>query len=145
VLEGLAGPCPFKNNGERVVAGQRLMQSASDIFLGWTQGVHGRDFYVRQLRDMKVAPNLAGSTPRILAAYGHRCGRALARAHAKSGDAAALTGYLGANDVFDQAVADYALAYADQVERDYEAFRAAIGAGRFPVETQPSGIEPAIR
>jgi uncharacterized protein (DUF2252 family) len=145
VLEGRAGPCRFTNNGERVVAGQRLMQSASDIFLGWTRGVHGRDFYVRQLRDMKIAPNLAGSTPRGLAAYGHLCGRALARAHAKAGDAAALAGYLGAKDVFDQGVADYALAYADQVERDYAAFRAAAGAGRFPVETQPSGIETAVR
>jgi uncharacterized protein (DUF2252 family) len=145
VLEGLAGPCSFSNNGERVVHGQRLMQSASDIFLGWTQGMHGHDFYVRQLRDMKIAPNLVGYTPRALAAYGHLCGRALARAHAKSGNAAELTGYLGVNDVFDEAVADYALAYADQVERDYEAFRAATRAGRFPVETQPSEVESAIR
>jgi uncharacterized protein (DUF2252 family) len=145
VLEGLTGPCPFPNNGERVVVGQRLMQSASDIFLGWTRGMHGHDFYVRQLRDMKIAPNLAGYAPRTLAAYGHLCGRALARAHAKSGDAAALTGYLGATGVFDEAVADYALAYADQVEKDYEAFRAATRAGRFPVTTQPSEIEQAIR
>jgi uncharacterized protein (DUF2252 family) len=145
VLEGLAGPSPFTNNGERVVAGQRLMQSASDIFLGWTQGLHGHDFYVRQLRDMKIAPNLAGYAPRTLAAYGHLCGRALARAHAKSGDAAMLTGYLGTTTVFDEAVADYALAYADQVERDYEVFRAATRAGRFPLETQPSEIEQAIR
>jgi uncharacterized protein (DUF2252 family) len=145
VLEGLAGPCPFTNNGERVVAGQRLMQSASDIFLGWTRGLHGRDFYVRQLRDMKIAPNLAGCTPRILAAYGHLCGRALARAHAKAGDAAAISGYLGATDVFDEAIADYALAYADQVEKDYELFRAATRAGRFPVETLPSEVESAIR
>jgi uncharacterized protein (DUF2252 family) len=145
VLEGLAGPCPFSNNGERVVAGQRLMQSASDIFLGWTRGMHGRDFYVRQLRDMKIALSLAACTPRILAAYGHLCGRALARAHAKSGDAAAISGYLGTTDVFDEAVADYALAYADQVEKDYESFRAATRAGRFPVETLPSEIESAIR
>jgi uncharacterized protein (DUF2252 family) len=145
VLEGLAGPCPFRNNGERVVAGQRMMQSASDIFLGWTRGMHGRDFYVRQLRDMKVAPNLAGYAPRTLAAYGHLCGRALARAHAKSGDAAALTGYLGATGAFDEAVADYAVAYADQVERDYEAFRAAARAGRFPLETQPTEVDQAIR
>jgi uncharacterized protein (DUF2252 family) len=145
VLEGLAGHSPFANNGERVVEGQRLMQSASDIFLGWTKGMHGRDFYVRQLRDMKVAPNLAGYAPRTLAAYGHICGRALARAHAKSGDAAALSGYLGGTGVFDEAVADYAVAYADQVERDYAAFRAATRTGRFPIETQPSGIEQAIR
>jgi uncharacterized protein (DUF2252 family) len=145
VLEGLAGPCPFPNNGERVVAGQRLMQSASDVFLGWTRGMHGRDFYVRQLRDMKIAPNLAGYAPRTLAAYGHLCGRALGRAHAKSGDAAAITGYLGATGVFDEAIADYALAYADQVEKDYESFRAATRAGRFPIETVPSETEQAIR
>jgi uncharacterized protein (DUF2252 family) len=145
VLEGLAGPCRFTNNGERVVAGQRLMQSASDIFLGWTRGMHGRDFYIRQLRDMKIAPNLTGYTPRTLAAYGHLCGRALARAHAKSADAATLTGYLGGNGVFDEAIADYALAYADQVEQDYEAFQAATRAGRFPIETQPSEMEQAVR
>jgi hypothetical protein len=121
------------------------MQSASDIFLGWARGMHGRDFYVRQLRDMKIAPNLTGYGPRTLAAYGHLCGRALARGHAKAGDAAALTGYLGPTGAFDEAVADYALAYADQVEQDYEAFRAATRAGRFPLETQPSELEQAIR
>jgi hypothetical protein len=94
---------------------------------------------------MKIAPNLAGCTPRILAAYGHLCGRALARAHAKSGDAAAISGYLGTTDVFDEAIADYALAYADQVEKDYELFRAATRAGRFPVETLPSEVESVIR
>jgi uncharacterized protein (DUF2252 family) len=145
VFEGLAGPCPYRNNGERVVAGQRLMQSASDIFLGWTQGMHGRDFYVRQLRDMKIAPDLAGAAPRSLIAYGHLCGRALARAHAKSGDAAAITGYLGSTEVFDAAIAQYALAYADQVETDYAAFRAATRSGRFPIETLPSRMEQAIR
>jgi uncharacterized protein (DUF2252 family) len=145
VLEGLAGPSPFANNGERVVVGQRLMQSASDVFLGWTRDMRGRDFYVRQMRDVKIAPNLRGYAPRTLAAYAHLCGRALARAHAKTGDAATLTGYLGATSAFDEAVADYALAYADQVERDYEAFRAAARAGRFPLETQPSEIEQAIR
>jgi uncharacterized protein (DUF2252 family) len=145
VLEGLAGPSPYETNGERVVEGQRLMQSASDIFLGWTGGVHGRQFYVRQLRDMKIAPNLTGYGPRTLAAYGHLCGRALARAHAKSGDAAALSGYLGANDIFEDAIASYAIAYADQVQRDYESFRAAIRSGRFPIETVPSDIEQALR
>jgi uncharacterized protein (DUF2252 family) len=145
VLEGPAGPSRFANNGERVVAGQRLMQSASDIFLGWARGMNDRHFYVRQLRDMKIAPSLTGYTPGTLAAYGHLCGRALARAHAKSGDAATITGYLGTTDVFDEAIADYALAYADQVEEDYESFRAATRAGRFPVATVPSEIEQAIR
>jgi uncharacterized protein (DUF2252 family) len=145
VLEGLAGASPFANNGERVVTGQRLMQSASDIFLGWAKGADGRDYYVRQLRDMKVAPDLTGYTPRILAAYGVLCGRALARAHAKAGDAPTIAGYLGANTSFDEAAAEYALAYADQVEKDYESFRAAIRAGRFPIETLPSELEQAIR
>jgi uncharacterized protein (DUF2252 family) len=145
VLEKLAGPNPYANNGERVVLGQRLMQSASDLFLGWTRDRNGRDFYVRQLRDMKIAPNLAGYAPGTLAAYGHLCGRVLARAHAKAGDAAALAGYLGTTDQYDEAVADYALAYAEQVEKDYDAFRAATRAGRFPIETQPTEIEQAVR
>src|SRR5262249_9969218 len=132
VLEGLAGHSPFANNGERVVTGQRLMQSASDIFLGWTRAMHVHDFYVLQMRDMKIAPDLTGYSPRILAGYGRLCGRALARAHAKAGDAATIAGYLGSTDVFDEAVADYALAYADQVEKDYASFRAAIRAGRAP-------------
>jgi uncharacterized protein (DUF2252 family) len=145
VLEGLAGSCPFTNNGERVVTGQRLMQSASDIFLGWCRGTDGRDYYVRQLRDVKIAPDLTGYTPRILAGYGHLCGRTLARGHAKSGDAATIAGYLGNRDIFDEAIAQYALAYADQVEKDYEKFKAAIRSGRFPIETSPSETEEAIR
>jgi uncharacterized protein (DUF2252 family) len=144
VLEGLAGSSPFANDGERVVRGQRLMQSASDIFLGWVRVAH-RDYYVRQMRDMKVAPDLTGYTPTLLATYGRVCGRTLARAHAKSGDATVLAGYLGNRGVFDEAVARYALAYADQVEKDYEQFKAAITSGRFPVETLPSETEEAIR
>jgi uncharacterized protein (DUF2252 family) len=144
VLEGLAGASPFKNNGERVVTGQRLMQSASDIFLGWSHGPHG-DCYVRQMRDMKVAPDLAGYTPDLLAAYATLCGRTLARAHAKAGDAATIAGYLGNRGAFDDAIAKYALAYADQVEEDYEKFKGAIRSGRFPVETLPSETEEAIR
>ena len=144
VLEGLAGPAPFPNNGERVVTGQRLMQAASDIFLGWTQD-RDRDFYVRQMRDMKMAPNLAGYDPDMLADYARLCGRALARAHAKSGEAATIAGYLGNGTAFDEAVAQYAVAYADQVEKDYDQFKAAIRSGRFPVETLPSEIELAIR
>jgi uncharacterized protein (DUF2252 family) len=145
VLEGRAGPAPYANNGERVVTGQRLMQSASDIFLGWSRGLHGRDAYIRQLRDMKLAPDLAGYTPDMLSAYAVLCGRTLARAHAKSGDAATIAGYLGNGTAFDEAVAHYAQAYADQVDKDYDEFKAAICSGRFPVETLPSDIEQAIR
>src|SRR5262249_25948310 len=109
------------------------------------RGTQGGDYYVRQLRDMKIAPSLTGYTPPTLAAYGHLCGRTLARAHAKAGDAAALTGYLGATGVFDEAIADYALAYAGQDEKGYEVLRAATRAGRIPIETIPSEIELAIR
>jgi uncharacterized protein (DUF2252 family) len=144
VLEGLAGPAPFPNNGERVVIGQRLMQSASDIFLGWSKGSHG-DCYFRQMRDMKIAPNLTGFTPPMLSAYARLCGRTLARAHAKSGEAATIAGYLGGGDSFDAAVLEYASAYAEQVEADYIAFRAAIQDGRFQVETRSSEIEQATR
>jgi hypothetical protein len=104
-----------------------------------------RDYYVRQMRDMKVAPDLTGYTPSLLATYGRACGRTLARAHAKSGDAATIAGYLGNGSVFDEAIARYALAYADQVEKDYAKFKAAIKAGRFPVETLPSETEEAVR
>jgi uncharacterized protein (DUF2252 family) len=145
VLEGLAGSCSYKNNGERVVIGQRIMQSASDIFLGWTRGPRGNDFYVRQLRDQKVSADLATTTERTLVAYAKMCGQTLARAHAKSGKAAEITGYLGSGTNFDDAITDYALAYADQVEKDYQAFRKAVRAGRFPTETSKSETEEAIR
>jgi hypothetical protein len=115
------------------------MQSASDIFLGWSRESHG-DYYVRQMRDVKVAPNLVGYTPALLAAHGVLCGKALARAHAKSGDAATIAGYLGNRAVFDEAVGQYAVAYADQVDKDYDKFKAAVKAGRFP--TQGQGTHP---
>jgi uncharacterized protein (DUF2252 family) len=145
VLEGRAGPSPFANQGERVVTGQRLMQSASDIFLGWTRGPAGRDFYVRQLRDMKLTATLTTYTPAYLLDYGRLCGETLARAHAKSGDATMIAGYLGSGASFDEAIRDYALAYADQVEKDYENFQRAVRAGRFPIETMPSEMEAMIR
>ena len=145
VLEGPTGSATHENNGERVVIGQRIMQSASDIFLGWTRGPQGEDFYVRQLRDQKVAPDLATTTQRILVLFANLCGQALARAHAKSGKAAEISGYLGSGKNFDYAVSDYAISYADQVEKDYEAFRVAVRAGRFPTETSASAIETAIR
>jgi uncharacterized protein (DUF2252 family) len=145
VLEGRACEVQYPNQGERVVNGQRLMQSASDIFLGWSRGPHGRDFYVRQLRDMKLSADLTTYTPRLLTAYADLCGQTLARAHAKAGDATMIAGYLGSNDRFDEAILGYALAYADQVEKDYESFKEAARAGRFPIETVPSETEQAIR
>jgi uncharacterized protein (DUF2252 family) len=144
-LEGPAGCSNHKSNGERVVIGQRVMQSASDIFLGWTHSPQGDDFYVRQLHDQKASPDLGTATERSLLLYAKVCGQALARAHSKSGKAAEITGYLGLTENFDYAVSDYAVSYANQVEKDYEAFRVAVRAGRFPTETSASGVEAAVR
>src|SRR5262249_39545508 len=131
-------------NGQRVVIGQRLMQAASDIFLGWSKGPRGRDFYVRQLRDMKIAPQIEAQTPRIMRAYADLCGLALARAHAKAGDAATIAGYLGASDKFDEAMGDYAVAYADQVERDFQTFAKAVRSGRIKSDLSKNRVEAAV-
>jgi uncharacterized protein (DUF2252 family) len=135
VLEAYAGASPYKHHGQRVVVGQRLMQSASDIFLGWFTGTGPgkRQFYVRQLRDAKVAPQIDLMKAPNLVAYATACGMTLARAHARSGDPAVLSGYMGKSSVFEDALASYAIAYADQAEKDYEAFRAAARAGRVSV------------
>ena len=130
VLEPYAGKCKYDNQGERVVMGQRLMQSSSDIFLGWARGRRGFDFYVRQLRDMKISVPVAGFTAAQLEHYAQTCGWTLARAHAKSGDAATISGYLGKSKAFDKAMAKFALAYADQTEKDYAALVKAVRAGR---------------
>ena len=138
VLARFAGSSKYNNQGERVVNGQRLMQAASDIFLGWQRvtGLDGktRDFYVRQLRDWKLSVDIAAMIPRGLRLYAELCGGTLARAHARSGDEIAIAAYLGASDVFDNAIAEFAAAYADQNERDFEAFTAAIASGRLVAE-----------
>ena len=131
VLEPYAGESQYENHGHRVVVGQRLVQSASDIFLGWTRGRHGRDFYVRQLRDMKMSARIeegASATQAML--YAELCGRTLAHAHAKSGDAALISGYLGKSDDFDQAIGEFSLAYADQNEKDHAALVTAVKDGK---------------
>ena len=102
------------------------MQSASDIFLGWSRGPNGRDSDVRQLRDMKTAVDIESQTPQMMRKYATLCGLVLARAHDKAGEAAKIAGYLGSTDQFDQGIGDYAVAYADQVERDYETFAQAV-------------------
>jgi uncharacterized protein (DUF2252 family) len=139
VLEPHLGKSEHANHGQRVVEGQRLMQSASDIMLGWfrTAGVDGllRDFYIRQLWDGKGSALVELMEPNALAAYAEICGWTLARAHARSGDALAITGYLGSGDAFDRALAAFAEDYADQNERDYAAFRAAVDSGRLAAET----------
>ncbi len=138
VLARFAGASRYDNQGERVVNGQRLMQAASDIFLGWQRfaGLDGksRDFYVRQLRDWKFSVDIAAMIPRGLRLYGELCGLTLARAHARSGDEIAIAAYLGASDVFENAIGDFAAAYADQNERDFQAFTAAISSGRLIAE-----------
>ncbi len=131
VLEPYAGKSSYENHGQRVVVGQRVVQSASDIFLGWTRGRHGRDFYVRQLRDMKMSARIEeGASAMQTMLYAELCGRTLAHAHAKSGDAALISGYLGKSDVFDQAIGEFSLAYADQNEKDHAALVAAVEDGK---------------
>src|SRR4029077_3428033 len=133
VLEPYVSESAHLNHGERVVVGQRLMQSTPDIFLGWSRGPGGRDFYFRQLWDMKGSVDITSLAPVGLAGYGGLCGWALARAHARSGDAVAIAAYLGTSDTFDGAIADFSEAYADQNERDYRAYRDAISAGRVAI------------
>jgi hypothetical protein len=134
VIEPFVGKCPYKHQGQRVVTGQRLMQSASDMFLGWTQGAN-RQFYVRQLRDAKVSPQVELMKPANMRRYGRLCAHAVARAHARSTDAVVLAGYLGKSDAFADAMASFAVAYADQNERDHEALVKAARAGRVDVAT----------
>jgi hypothetical protein len=130
VLEPYAGQSLHSNHGQRVVVGQRLMQSASDIFLGWTQGRGGRHFYVRQLRDMKLSALIESFDDVVLREYAAVCGWALARAHARSGDAAMIAGYMGSGGIFDEAICDFAVDYADQAEQDHQAFVKAVRDGR---------------
>jgi uncharacterized protein (DUF2252 family) len=141
VLSRFVGASRYANQGQRVVAGQRLMQAASDIFLGWQrvtgeQGLDGRtrDFYVRQLRDWKFSIEIPLLRPEGLQMYGALCGWTLARAHARSGDRIAIASYLGGSDVFDRAIARFAVAYADQNERDYHALVDAAKSGRITAE-----------
>jgi uncharacterized protein (DUF2252 family) len=130
VLEPYAGKSEYQKHGERVVVGQRLTQSSSDVFLGWMRGPKGNDFYVRQLRDMKVSFSVQDITPTRLKRYAVYCGQALARSHAKSGNAALISGYLGKSDVFDEAVSLFAMDYADQNGRDYVELEKAVKTGR---------------
>ncbi|MGH3252921.1 MAG: DUF2252 domain-containing protein, partial [Trebonia sp.] len=139
VLSRFVGASEYTNMGHRVVAGQRLMQASSDIFLGWQRteaGLDGsqRDFYVRQLRDWKYSIAIEALIPRGLRLYGELCGWTLARAHARSGDRLAIAAYLGGSDVFDQAIAQFAAAYADQNERDHKSLVDAVAAGRLAAE-----------
>jgi len=135
VLEPYAGRSKSATHGQRVVSGQLLMQAASDIFLGWMVGLQPRrDFYVRQLRDMKIAMPVDPKDPEDLAYFADACGWALALAHARAGDPAMIAGYLGSSDAFDDALVEFAKGYADQTESDYDALLKAIKSGRIKVE-----------
>ena len=130
VLAAFAGASTYPNHGERVVVGERMMQAATDIFLGWTRHpVDERYFYVRRLKDPRLA-NIGTRLEAQLPFYAALCGRTLARAHARSGDAMALSGYMGDDSEFDKAVAEFAMAYADQTKRDWRALLDAIKAER---------------
>ena len=135
VLESPRGKSQFAHQGLRVVAGQRLMQAATDIFLGWFRSAQGHDYYVRQFRDMKVSAEIETFRPSTLVAYATMCGWALARAHAKAGDAAMIAGYIGSSERFDKVLVQYARAYADQAERDFATFQSAIRSGRLSTES----------
>jgi hypothetical protein len=138
-LAPYAGASRFANQGQRVVEGQRLMQAASDILLGWhrAEGVDGvrRDFYVRQLWDGKISPDVETMPPERLAAFVGACAWSLARGHARSGDRIAIAAYLGKSDVFDGAMVAFARDYADQNERDYAVLEAAVRSGRLEIRS----------
>jgi uncharacterized protein (DUF2252 family) len=135
VLEPFTAKSRFRHHGERVVTGQRLTQTASDHLLGWVAGPCGlKDCYVRQLRDMKGSADIGTMLPPHLTVYAELCGWNLARAHARTGDAAALAGYLGTGKSFDHAIERFALAYADQNDKDYQALVSAAKCGRIDVE-----------
>jgi len=141
VLEPPRGKSRYANQGYRVVEGQRLMQAASDIFLGWSS-TKRHDYYVRQLRDMKVSAEVEAFKPSTLVGYATMCGWTLARAHAKTGSAVMIGGYLGSSEQFDDALAKYSEAYADQAERDFKAFQTAVRSGRLSIEpAKDKGLE----
>jgi uncharacterized protein (DUF2252 family) len=139
VLEPFLAKSAFKDHGQRVVEGQRVMQAASDIFLGWERniGFDGvpRAYYMRQLWDWKYSAVIETMSPQVMGVYGQMCGWTLARAHARSGDRVAITSYLGKSDRFDQAIARFARAYAEQNDLDYRALVEAIGHGRVQART----------
>ena len=133
VLEPYAGRSVYENHGQRIVVGYQMMQSASDLFLGWTEGYLGRNYYLRQLKDTKIKPIVEIFTPGTMTAYGELCGWVLARAHARSGEPLKISGYMGKGDKFDTAIADFSVAYADQSERDHDVLVKAVRSGELEV------------
>jgi uncharacterized protein (DUF2252 family) len=136
VLEEHLPASRWRNHGRRVVEGQRLMQTASDVFLGWSKGMHGHEYYWRQLRDWKGSADISTMNPKQLGFYARLCGWTLARSHARSGDPIAIAGYLGSGSAFDDAITEFAARYANQNEEDYAAFAEAISSGRLEANTE---------
>ncbi|MEI6705645.1 MAG: DUF2252 domain-containing protein [Methylococcales bacterium] len=136
VLEPYAGKSAYDNHGQRVVMGQRLIQPVSDIFLGWVEGEAGYHFYVRQLRDMKIKPQVEIFEPATMKVFAELCGWSLAASHARSGDSAKISGYLGKKETFDEAIADFAESYADQNEKDHQALVQAVRDSRLQVHIE---------
>jgi hypothetical protein len=137
-LERFTSKGKFSNHGQRVVVGQRLVQAASDIFLGWERFAWGgaeRDYYFRQLRDWKGSVDVNGMTPEGMDVWGRMCGWTLARAHARSGDRIAIGAYLGKSDAFDVAITEFSAAYADTNDRDYALLQQAVDDGRIAANT----------
>ena len=134
VLEAYAGKSIYPNNGQRVVYGYRLLQPFSDPFLGWTAGKEGRHFFFRQLRDIKISIKVETFGKSEMLSYADWCGQSLALSHARSGDSAMLSGYMGSSDAFDQAIAEFSLAYADQNEKDHASLIKAIKSGKIEAE-----------
>lgn len=138
VLEPFAAKSAYRHHGQRIVAGQRLMQPASDIFLGWVTAPNGRQFYVRQLRDAKIKPLVESFDAELMETYSTLCGHVLARAHSKASKISpTISAYIGASsDKFDEAMGDFAVVYADQAERDHSAFKAAVRKGQVAVQQE---------
>jgi hypothetical protein len=135
VLERFLRPATDTHHGERIVTGQRRLQAASDIFLGWTTGDRGRQVYMRQLQDQKAGAVMDAMTSDDLKTWGELCAWALARGHARSGEPATIAAYLGTDDALEDAVGRFATTYADQTERDYQALQAAAKSGRITAES----------
>lgn len=140
VIEPYTKPSAYKHNGERIVQGQRLMQSASDIFLGWTTGPQGRQYYLRQLRDKKISPEIDTLNKEFLAIYAQYCARVLAKAHSKTNQAPLICGYIGKGDRFAEVIAQFSELYADQTEKDFEEFKKAIQNGELSIAKDPAQV-----
>jgi len=138
VMEPYTKPSVYQHHGERIVQGQRLMQSASDIFLGWTTGPTGRHFYVRQLRDKKISANVETMNKDILTIYARFCARVLAKAHCKTNKGAVICGYMGKGDNFATAMNEFAKLYADQTEKDFDEFKKAVQRGELEMAENPA-------